>query len=136
MIAWHAESFGKLILRITTGGLLLFHGSFKFFKDIQHVKDIVDQAGLPQWMAYGSIIGEFIAPIFLIVGYKTKLAALVIAFNMLMTILLAHRDIMFTVNDYWGWMIELNVFFLMAALALFFLGAGNYSLSKGKGKWE
>lgn len=93
-------------------------------------------AGLPAVIAYGSIVGEAIAPAFVIVGFKTRLAALVIVVNMLMTILLAHRDIAFNVNDYGGWMIETNMLFLLTALALIFTGAGRYSISKGKGRWD
>jgi putative oxidoreductase len=127
---------GKLILRFTCAVLLIFHGSYKLFGEIESTIGMVEKAGLPGFLAYGTIIGEFIAPIFIIIGYGTRLAALVIAFNMLCSILIAHRDIMFKVNDYWGWMIELNVFFMMAALAIFFLGAGKFSLSRGNGKWD
>jgi putative oxidoreductase len=127
---------GKLILRFTCAGLLLFHGSYKLFGEIESTMGMVEKAGLPAFLAYATLVGEFIAPIFIIVGYWTRLAALVVAFNMLCSILIAHRDIIFKVNDYWGWMIELNVFFMMAALAIFFLGAGKFSVSRGKGKWH
>jgi putative oxidoreductase len=50
--------------------------------------------------------------------------------------LIAHRDIAFLRNDFGGWMIELNIFFLFSALAIFFLGAGRWSVSRGKGKWD
>jgi len=72
----------------------------------------------------------------LIAGFKTRIAALIIASNMLMSVLIAHRDIMFSRNDFGGWMIELNVFYFMIALAVFFTGAGRYSVSLGKGRWD
>lgn len=97
---------------------------------------MVVAAGLPAVTAYGSIIGEAIAPVFVILGYKTRLAAIVIVVNMLMTILVAHRDIAFKVNDYGGWMIETNMLFLLTALAVIFTGAGRYSVSKGSGRWD
>jgi putative oxidoreductase len=87
-------------------------------------------------MAYGNIIGEFIAPILVIIGFKTRIAALIIAFNMLLSVLLAHPDIMFSINDYGGWMIETNMLYMMTAVVLFFSGAGKYSVSKGIGKWD
>ena len=130
------DDIGKLLIRIACGGLLLFHGSYKVFHEMESTVGMVEKAGLPGFLAYGSIVGEFIAPIFLILGFYSRIAALIIAFNMLMSILVAHRDIAFKVNDYWGWMIELNVFFLVAALAVFFLGAGRLSISKGKGRWD
>jgi|SRR5690349_20236421 putative oxidoreductase len=97
---------------------------------------MVRNAGLPEFIAYGNLVGEVVAPLFLIAGYKTRIAALVIAFNMVMSVLIAHRDIMFSRNDFGGWMIELNVFYLMTALAVFFLGAGKFALSGGDGKWD
>jgi putative oxidoreductase len=131
-----ATDTGKLILRLTCAGLLLFHGSYKIFKEMDSTISMVEKAGLPGVLAYGTIIGEFIAPILIIIGFKTRIAALIVAFNMLGSILIAHRDIMFKVNDYWGWMIELNVFFMMSAIAIFFLGAGKYSVSRGEGRWD
>jgi putative oxidoreductase len=130
------ENIAKLLLRLTCGGLLLFHGSHKVFVEIQHVKDIVVAAGLPEFIAYGNLIGEFVAPIFITLGYKTRIAALIVAFNMLLSVLLAHSDIMFQRNSFGGWMIETNVLYLMTALVIFFAGAGQYSLSKGNGKWD
>ena len=130
------DDIGKFLLRLTCGGLLFFHGWFKVFGDIEHVKKMVVGAGLPSFLAYGTIVGEFIAPLLLIIGWKSRIWALIIAFNMLMSIIIGHRDIAFKLNDFGAWMIELNVFFMMAALALVFLGAGRFSLSRGKGRWD
>lgn len=123
------QDIGKLLLRLTCGGILLFHGIHKVFVEVDHVKVIVRNAGLPEALAYGNIIGEFVAPVFVLLGYKTRIAALIIAFNMLLSVLIGHRDIMFSINDYGGWMIETNMLYLMTAVAVFFLGAGKYSLS-------
>ena len=130
------EDLAKLLLRITCGGLLLFHGAFKIFFDFQHIKTMVTAVGLPEFVAYGNYIGEVIAPLFVIIGFKTRIAALVIAFNMLASILIAHTDIVFHLNDFGAWMIELNVFYMMMALVIFFAGAGKFGLSKGIGKWD
>lgn len=126
----------KLLLRITCAGILLFHGMHKVFVEIEHVKVIVTNAGLPYYFAYGNYIGEFVAPIFALIGFKTRIAALIIAFNMLLSVLIAHPDIMFSVNEYGGWMIETNMLYMMTAIVLFFTGAGKYSVSKGIGKWD
>jgi putative oxidoreductase len=130
------QDLGKLLLRITCGGILLFHGIHKVFVEVEHVKVIVKNAGMPEFLAYGNIVGEFVAPIFLLLGYKTRIAALVVTFNMLMSVLVAHPDIIFSINDFGGWMIETNMLYLMTALVIFFLGAGKYSLSRGKGTWD
>ncbi len=130
------DDLAKLLLRITCAGLLLFHGAFKIFTDFEHIKNMVSAVGLPEFVAYGNYIGEVIAPLFVIVGFKTRIAALVIAFNMLASILIAHTDIVFRLNDFGAWMIELNVFYMMTAVVIFFAGSGKYSLSKGLGKWD
>jgi putative oxidoreductase len=97
---------------------------------------MVTNSGLPEFISYGNYVGEVVAPLFMIFGFKSRIAALVVAFNMLMSIVIGHRDIAFQRNDFGGWMIELNVFFLMTALAVFFSGAGKYSLSRGAGRWD
>lgn len=130
------QDLAKLLLRITCGGILLFHGIHKVFIEIEHVKVIVKNAGMPEFFAYGNYVGEFVAPILVLLGFKTRIAALIIAFNMLLSVLIAHRDIMFSVNDYGGWMIETNMLYMMTAVVLFFTGAGKYSVSKGIGKWD
>lgn len=132
----HNNDLAKLILRISCGGILLFHGIHKVFVEIDHVKTILQTVGLPSFLAYGNIVGEFIAPIMVLLGYKTRIAALIIVFNMLLSVLLAHADIIFAVNDYGGWMIETNMLYFFSALALFFFGAGKYSVSRGEGKWD
>lgn len=133
---FHNQDLARLILRVTCGGLLILHGSHSLIYGIQHIKDMVRSAGLPEFIAYGNLIGEFVAPLFMIIGYKARIAALIVAFDMLASILIAHRDIAFVRNDFGGWMIELNIFYMMTAVAVFFAGAGKYSLSRGEGKWD
>lgn len=132
---FHSDDIAKLLVRLGCG-MLLFHGLGSAVNGIQHVKDSVRQAGLPEFISYGNYVGELIAPVFVIIGFKSRIAALIVAFNMLMSILLAHRDIAFQRNDFGGWMIELNVFYMLAALAVFFMGSGTYSLSRGRGMWD
>ncbi len=136
MPGFHNDHLAKLILRVTCAGLLIMHGSNSLIHGIQHIKEMVRNAGLPEFISYGNLVGEFFAPLFMIVGYKTRIAALLVAFNMLLSILIAHTDIMFMRNDFGGWMIELNIFYMMTAIAVFFAGAGKYSVSRGVGRWD
>ena len=116
--------------------MLFFHGLGSAMNGFDHVKRAVVDNGLPEFISYGNLVGELIAPVFVIIGYKSRIAALIVAVNMLMSIVLSHRDIAFQRNDYGGWMIELNVFYMASGLAIFFMGSGRYSLSGGKGKWD
>jgi putative oxidoreductase len=133
-MSFNNQDVGKLILRVTCGGLLILHGSHSLFNGVDHIKVMLANNGIPESIAYLNLIGEVVAPVMMIAGFKARIAGLIIAFNMLMSILIAHRDIMFSRNDFGGWMIELNVFFLFAALAVTFLGAGRYAITKGK--WD
>jgi putative oxidoreductase len=125
---------GKLLLRVTCAGLLLMHGSHSAIHGVDHIKRMLADNGIPESIAYLNLIGEVVAPLMMIIGFKARIAGLLIAFNMLMSVLIAHRDIAFSRNDFGGWMIELNVFFFFTALAVMFLGAGKYAMSRGK--WD
>ena len=91
---------------------------------------------LPAFIGYGAYVGEVVAPILLIIGIFTRPVALVVAFNLLMAIVLARRNDIFTRNQGGGWNIELEMFFLLAGVAIFLLGSGRYAVSKGRGRWD
>jgi putative oxidoreductase len=130
------DDVGKLILRLTVGLLLLLHGIFTLQNGIGWMAGVLGQVGLPAFVGYGVYVGEVIAPIFLLAGYYTRPAALIVAFNMLMAIVLAQRDKIFTRNQGGGWAIELELLFLLGAIAIFFLGSGRYAISRGRGRWQ
>ena len=131
------DDLGKLTLRLTVGGLLLFHGISKAIHGVGWMTDMLAQAGLPGFMRYGIYVGEVVAPILIVVGLLTRPAALVVAFDLLMAIALVFRDKIFTVKEMGGgWTIELEMFFVLGAIALFCLGPGAFSLSRGKGRWD
>lgn len=127
---------GKLLLRLGVGIVLGLHGLGKIESGIGGTVEMVENGGLPGLLAYGTYLGEFVAPLLLIFGKFTRPAGLVVAFNMLMTILVAHRDIAFQRNDFGGWLIELNVLLMIGGLAVALLGAGRWSLSGGAGRWD
>lgn len=55
------HDFGKLILRVCVGGLMLFHGIFKLQYGIDGVTGLLESRGLPTFMAYGVYVGEILA---------------------------------------------------------------------------
>jgi putative oxidoreductase len=91
---------------------------------------------LPAFIGYGVYVGEVVAPLLLIAGILTRPAALVLAFDMLMAIVLVQRSKFFTLNQGGGWTVELEMFFLLAAVAIFYFGSGRYAVSKGRGRWD
>lgn len=119
---------GKLIVRLTLGGLLLFHGIAKLLNGIGFIEGQLASHGLPTILAYGVYIGEVIAPLMVILGYQTRIGALIIVFNMIVAIALVHGHQLLTLSSNGGWALELQGFFLFTAVAVIFLGPGRYKL--------
>ncbi|SFL94225.1 DoxX family protein [Marinobacter zhejiangensis] len=119
---------GKLIIRLTLGGLMLFHGISKLINGIGFIEGQLASHGMPAFFAYGVYIGEIIAPLMVLLGYQTRIGAIIIVFNMLVAIALVHGHQLLTLGGNGGWALELQGFFLFTALALIFLGPGKYKL--------
>ena len=119
---------GKLIVRLTLGGLLLFHGIAKLFHGVGFVESQLASHGLPTFLAYGVYIGELLAPLMIILGYQTRIGALIVVVNMIVAIALVHTHELMSLSRSGGWALELQGFFLFNALALVFLGPGRYKL--------
>ena len=122
---------GLLVLRLGLGALLLFHGVYKVTHGVAWIAGPLSGAGLPTWLQYGVYVGEVLAPVLVILGLWTRPAALVIAIDMFMAIFLARRADVAKVNPAGGgWAIELELMYLVAALALALAGGGRYGLGK------
>lgn len=123
-------NLGLLIMRLGVGGLMLIHGLSKIAGGIGAVKYLVESAGLPSFIAYGVYVGEVIAPVMILIGLRTRIAAAIMAVNCLAAVFMYHPDGFLALNATGGWSLELIVLFLMGAVALFFTGAGRYALSR------
>jgi putative oxidoreductase len=131
------DDAGKLLLRLTIAGLLLFHGIDKAQTGVGWIAGPLTAVGLPAFLAYGAYVGEVVAPLFVIAGKFTRLAALVMAFHMSMAIFLVQREQMVSLKPQGGgWAIELEMLFLLGSLAIFLLGSGRFALSRGRGRWD
>jgi putative oxidoreductase len=124
------DAFGKLVLRLTVGVLILFHGVSKIVhpESLGFIRSMLEGADLPTALAYGVYAGEVIAPLLIILGIYSRLGALVVAVNMLFAIWLAHTADIFTLSEHGGWALELQGFYLFTAIALVFLGSGRYAI--------
>ena len=118
------EDVGKLVLRITVAGLLLFHGVGKILHGIEGIRGDMTRIHLPEILAYAVYIGEVIAPLFVLVGAWTRIAALIILIDLVVAVLLARMPAFFTLGRSGGWAIELEAFFGLGALAIALLGPG------------
>lgn len=119
-----SKDFGLLILRVGISALMLTHGYGKFLRLFTDPTDFGDPIGLgPVISLILAVIGEFIAPILIIIGYKTKLAAIPASITMLVAAFVVHA------SDPIGTK-EKALLFAICYLTIAFTGAGKYSIDR------
>ena len=124
------DALGKLMVRLTLGGLMLFHGVAKILHpgSLEFIGNALAGPGLPSFIAYGVYLGEVIAPLMVVFGVYCRLGGLVIAVNMVFAIMLVHMDELFALNQHGAWSLELQGFYLFLGVAVMFLGSGKLAL--------
>ncbi|MCP4409833.1 MAG: DoxX family protein [Gammaproteobacteria bacterium] len=124
------DALGKLILRLTVGVLMLFHGIDKITNtgSVEFIGGKLAETGLPSAVAYGVYLGEVIAPLMIVFGFFSRVGGLITAGNMLFAIGLMHTGGIFALTNHGGWALELQGFYLFGALAIVFLGSGRFAL--------
>jgi putative oxidoreductase len=131
-----AADAGRLLLRVSLGLLILLHGISKIRGGPGFILDIVEKAGLPDPFGYLVYVGEVVAPLLVVIGLWTRAAALVIAINMIVAVMLVHTGDLFKLSPEGGWALELQGLFLTVAIAIALLGAGRYSVTGSAGRWN
>jgi putative oxidoreductase len=101
-----------------------FAGTMGFFTNTMHI---------PWIFALLAVLAEFLGSIGLIVGFCSRIAALGITVNMIMAILMVHKDVGFFMN----WMgaqkgegFEYHVLAIFLGLIVMIRGSGCYSIDK------
>lgn len=130
------NDLGKLLLRFSVGGLMLFHGIHKLESGLGFIEKSLVDAGLPAFLSYGVLVGEILAPLLVVLGILSRPAALLEAFVMVMAVYLVHTDELFSLTQHGGHALELQFLYLFGSLAIVFLGSGKYSVSRGRGLWD
>jgi putative oxidoreductase len=126
-----SDDAGKLVLRLTVGILILFHGVAKLMNFETATAGIVKQVaamGLPDYVAYGVYVGEVLAPLMLILGLLTRLGGLLVVANMIFALVLVHSSQLLMLSKQGGWLLELQGFYLLGGLAIYFLGSGKFAV--------
>ena len=115
---------GLLLLRIGFSIGLMTHGYGKFLRVINGNFKFGDPLGIG---ATPSLIlasfGEFIAPIFIIIGWKTRLFSIFPTLTMLVAFAIAHDGDPFSKK-------EKSLMYLIAFIVIYLMGPGKYSLDK------
>lgn len=124
MMKKNLTDLGLLVLRLGSAGMMLTHGIPKInslFADKIEFSDPLHLGALISLIL--TLIGEVIAPIFLIIGFKTNWAAIPAFITMLVAAFIVHEDDPFSRK-------EKASLYALIFLVLSFTGAGKYSLDK------
>jgi len=130
------EDHGKLLLRLAVAILILLHGIAKLRFGLGDVATSLARAGIPAPIGYLVYIGEVVGPALMIVGLWTRPAALVVAFNMLVALVVGHPRELFQMTDHGGLLLEVQWLYFAGALAVALLGAGRFSVAGARGRWN
>jgi putative oxidoreductase len=115
---------GLAFLRISASALMLSHGIPKLQNLLSGNLEFGDPLGIGGSPSlFLAIIGEFVCPILIIVGYKTRWAAVPTAITMAVAAFIVHGADPFQTK-------EKALLFLICFVTIILLGPGKYSIDK------
>ena len=113
---------GLLVLRVGMSVLLLTHGFPKLMRLFEGSFQFSDPIGIgPAASLIITVIGEFLVPILIIVGYRTRLISLLPIAIMAVAAFLVHAQDPFKVK-------EKALLFLLGFVVVYLCGPGKYSV--------
>ena len=117
-------NLGLLLLRVGVSALMLTHGIPKLINLVTGNLDFGDPIGLGATTSLIlTVIGEAICPMLIIIGFKTKWAAIPPAITMLVAAFVVHASDPIATK-------EKALLFLISFLVIALLGAGKYAVDK------
>ena len=112
------------VLRIGASAMLLTHGIPKIERLFAGPVEFPDPLGVGATASLVlAIIGEVVGPLLVIIGYKTKLAAIPTIIMMIVVVLIHHS------NDPFGTK-EKALLYLLMFTVIFLAGPGKYSVDR------
>lgn len=122
MIRKNFNDLALLVMRLAFGGLMLTHGIPKLSKLSDSPIEFPDPIGVgPTFSLILTLIGEVVAPILIIIGFKTKLAAIPATITMFVAAFVVHLNDPIATK-------EKALLYLFGFLALFLAGPGKFSI--------
>jgi len=121
-----------LLLRVWVGVNFVAHGYPKLGKGRQQTLQWTKSLGVPASLTYAAIILEFFGGLSLIIGFIVPIVSFFIALEMIGASILKKSKMK---GQYIGGTVayELDVTYLLLAIALIFLGAGAFSIDSAIG---
>ncbi|MGO4920919.1 DoxX family protein [Maribacter spongiicola] len=118
------KEIGLAFFRIAISAMMLTHGLPKFQKLISGDFQFADPIGIGETPSlFLAVIGEFICPILIIIGFKTRLAAIPVAITMAVAAFIAHGADDFRTQ-------EKALFYLVSFITIALLGPGKFGIDK------
>ncbi|MDC3402866.1 DoxX family protein [Flavobacteriaceae bacterium] len=111
-------------LRIVFSLLMMTHGWSKLERILDGNLNFGDHLGLGSTLSlYLVTFAELVAPVFIIVGFKTRIMALITSFAMAVASFIAHGADSFAKK-------EMALLYLVGFLSVALMGAGRYSIDE------
>ena len=128
MIDYRTAPYAAFLLRNALGFMFVAHALLKIFVFTPAgTVGFFASLGVPGWFAYPTIAAELLGGGLLIIGYHTRLVALLLVPLLIGTILLVHgANGWLFANEGGGW--EYPLFLIAASFAQAMLGDGAYSV--------
>ncbi|MDC6363242.1 MULTISPECIES: DoxX family protein [Flavobacteriaceae] len=115
---------GLALLRIVPSVFMLTHGYPKLLKLINGNTEFANPFGIGEAPSlFLAVIGEFICPLLMVIGFKTRWAAIPTAITMAVAAFMIHGADPFGTK-------EKALLFFVVFVVIFLLGPGKYSVDK------
>jgi len=118
------KDIGLAFFRISISAMMLTHGLPKLQKLIAGDLEFADPIGIGAAPSlFLAVIGEFLCPILIIIGYKTRLVSIPAAITMIVAVFIVHAEDPFGTQ-------EKALLFLVAFITIALLGPGRFSIDR------
>ena len=124
MINSNNSSLALTILRVGASALMLVHGIPKISRLFESPIEFADPIGMgPTISLILALIGEVVAPVLIIIGWKTRLAAIPALITMLVAAFIVHGPDPYQKK-------EMAILYALCFLVIMIGGPGKYALDK------
>ena len=119
------NNIALLLIRIVFAGSMLYgHGLSKFYRLIEGNLSFANPIGIGEAPTLVlAVFSEFLAPLFILIGYKTKIFSFFPAATMFVAAFIVHLSDPFARK-------EKAILFLIGFIVIMMMGPGKYSIDK------